>query len=92
MRRWIIRQENAVGEWTVIDMQNGYRICAFNEEAHGGVHVHFPLRGPALKTVDVPDPRAAEAIMTRYAKTHDGFSMASFLAEVKRWRSASNDT
>ena len=91
MPRWLRRETNATGEWTVVDLQRGYRICAYHVHHHGGVHIHVPENGPVVATVDIPDARQAERIVRAYARNHRSFHLASFLKEVTRWRSASSN-
>lgn len=84
--RRVVRIENDAGEWSVADLDFGYRVCAFNPAHYGGVHVHTP--SGETRPVDVPSPKAAERIVKRYAERVDrGFDWRRFLEEVKRWRS-----
>lgn len=86
MVRRFVRQENATGEWSVADLDFRYRVCAFDPEIHGGVHVHGP--DGDIQPVDIPSPSEAERIVKSYAQAHPrGFESERFRRFVKRWRS-----
>lgn len=68
------------------DLDLGYRVCAYNREDHGGVHVHHPLDGPAIGRVAVDGPGEAEALVRRYRARHEVFDLDAFRQVVHAWR------
>lgn len=86
LARRFVRHENSVGEWSLADLDFGYRVCAFNPAAHRGVHVHGPEG--AIQPIDIRTPMEAERIVKAYSRAHPrGFDWATFRRFVKRWRS-----
>jgi hypothetical protein len=68
------------------DLDFRYRVCAFNPEAHGGVHVHRPEG--EIRPVSVDPPSEAERLLKAYARRHPrGFGWQRFRRFLKRWRS-----
>lgn len=90
MPRWLERVENRVGEWSVTDLRLDYRVCAYNREAHGGVHVHHPIHGEPVGTVPLRDPWAAERVVRAFAAGHDAFALDAFAEVIEEWRSGSS--
>lgn len=80
--RRFVRQANALGEWSVADLDFGYRICAFNAEAHGGVHLHGPEGRIRPATAD-----EAERIVKVYAWTFPGGFTWERFQRCLKWRS-----
>lgn len=89
VKRRLRRQENARGEWSVVDLVRGYRICRYNHEAHGGTHVHFPEHGPSSDIIELEDAHAAEMVMRRYHEEHQEFDLKKLQGVIEQWRSAS---
>ena len=86
MSRWIEVQENAVGEWSVIDARLDYRICRYNVREHGGTHVHHPIRAAAGPTVPIVDLEDARECAERYEREFDRFELEQFLELIQAWK------
>lgn len=91
MKRWLRVQENTAGEWSVTDLMRGYRVCAYNEDAHQGVHVHHPIKDGDTRPTRIEDRREAEAVVRLYASEHEWFTWKTFEECVERWRSESRN-
>lgn len=89
MPRWLKRQWNDHGEWSIADLRMGYRICAYNHGIHEGVHLHDLATGAVLQDVPVATLAEAEAVVRRYHAEHDRFDPDAFREVVRRWRSES---
>lgn len=90
MRLRLRRQGNDRGEWSVLDLARGYRICRYNDHHHGGTHIHFPETGDAADLVDVSSAAEAESLLRAYHDAHDHFDPDRFQEVYRRWRSASD--
>lgn len=87
---WLQRRENARGEWTVVDLRLGYRVCAYNHRLHGGTHVHSDLSEGEVFPVEIPDRRQAEALMLHYGLVTNRFDRRRFEEVLGTWRFESN--
>lgn len=67
------------------DLDFGYRVCAFNRAAHGGVHVHGP--DGTIQPVSVGSADEAERLVRVYAWIYpEGFTWDRF-RRCLTWRS-----
>lgn len=89
MRRFRVRDAGH-GEWSVLDMVLGYRICNFHDARHGSVHVHETPTGPAAARLPDIGRLRAESLMRRYARKHARFDVELLRKEVRVWRSSSS--
>lgn len=89
--KWRLRrQENAGGEWSVLDPSLDYRICRYNHQHHHGTHLHSPSDAGAGPSLNVGSAAEADAIMRRYHANHGTFTLENLKQEVKTWKSESN--
>ncbi len=72
------------------DLVRGYRVCAYNEDDHEGVHIHHPINGPSEPT-RIETRREAESIMRAYAEDNEWFDWKAFEECVQQWRSESRN-
>ena len=84
MERWLRITDNGHGEWSVLDVERDYRVCSFNDAAHGGVHIHHKK---TVRKVSVSGLGDAAQIVRRYARKHDRFNLKDFEETVDRWNS-----
>lgn len=84
MERWLRIADNGHGEWSVLDLDRGYRICSFNHLAHGGPHLHY---GVAVWPLQILDLRHAVQLARAYASHHEGFEWKRFKEVHDEWRS-----
>lgn len=84
MERWLRVTDNGHGEWSILDLERGYRICSFNHSTHGGVHLHH---GAASRRVAITRLADALAVVRRYAAEHEAFDPDRFETVVKTWNS-----
>lgn len=93
MPRWLRRRDAGKGgEWSVADLQRGYRLCAYNHDEHGGPHIHIQGKGgkDQVEPTDIATSGEAEAVIRAYAEELDHFDLKRFRERVRTWRSASN--
>jgi kynurenine formamidase len=65
--KWLKEVDNAAGEWSVTDLQRGYRICRFNHQSHSGTHLHAPILATAGDNVPVTTLADAAALCAAVA-------------------------
>ncbi len=91
MVRWLKRRSTGRGEWSVADLDREYRICNYNDEHHGGPHIHVPINGTVVGNTALTESEA-DLMVRRYASKHESFDFAKFNQEVSTWRSESKKT
>ncbi|MBI2078452.1 MAG: hypothetical protein HYT80_08820 [Euryarchaeota archaeon] len=91
MVRWLKRRSTGRGEWSVADLHRDYRMCNYNDEHHGGPHIHVPINGPVVGVAALTESEA-DLMVRRYGSTHEAFDLASFNQEVITWKSESKKT
>lgn len=89
MKLRLRRQESVRGEWSVLDLVRGYRICQYNHPHHGGTHVHHPETSAPRALVDVDTMREAEIVMRRFHEEHDTFDVKKLQEVIDAWKSES---
>ncbi len=89
MKLRLRRQVSVRGEWSVLDLVRGYRICHYNHRHHGGTHVHHPESSAPLAAVAVESAQEAEAVMRRYHDKYDAFDLAKLVEVIETWKSES---
>lgn len=87
MERWLRITDNGHGEWSIVDFERNYRVCAFNDAAHGGPHIHHRL---LVRRIAIDNLEDAKQIVRTYAKDHTEFDHKKFEKVVKAWKSESS--
>lgn len=88
MVRWLKHRRTGRGEWSVTDLRRDYRVCNYNDEHHGGPHLHHPVTGPVVATLDVTEAEA-DLVARRYAEGHATFHLERYQETLNTWRSES---
>lgn len=75
----------------MIDLLRDYRICRYNHQIHAGTHLHAPIPGQVISSVDIESEAEASQVIRLYAESHDVFDLDSFQEVVHEWKSASKN-
>lgn len=89
MRQLLRRKENDAGEWSATDLVRNYRICRYNDRAHGGTHVHHPIESEAGQNLELASLAEAVEIIELFAAESDSFDLDLLREVVRRWKSGS---
>ena len=74
--------------WTVIDLENGFRICnsyqdAKDPDAPSHIHDRFD---EVVASCSAASPNQAYRAVLEYRRHHDGLDVVALEAEVRKWK------